>query len=1506
MKSISARLESFASQWRMGLLVQVLALALPLVVALAPAGELAAQDLLQPGETYVTRFSGTASEGGRTVIDVNGTVGSILDVRNPATPPVGQHWRDVPQRLPVTALQVGQVFGVALDGQTPPNVYLTATSAFGLHRNDDNSNWMNGQWGQDGGPATIWKLNAENGYQPEHFADLTLDGRGNTGAALGNIAYDRWHDQLFVSDLETGMIHRLRRNDGSDLGHYDHGTQGRVSFYDVPAGATGALPAVAFNPATEALTAACPFGVFAQTPNCWNFAVFRRRIWGLGVHRDGKSGTVRLYYAVWGSQSFGHPDWAAAGDDQRNAVWSVGLAANGDFSAADVRRELFLPDFFTTPADLMRAGVSNPVADIAFPQCADDNVMILAERGGVRNLGLDAESPFAWPHEARVLRYERDANGVWQPIGRYDVGHYRRGDAPAIRVNATGGAAFGFHYTPSWQIDPAQPDRFLWMTGDNLCSPEGPCTDPASGQRTDTDQVSGEQGAPAELHTAIDAATPETADVPGGSYMVDTDVANDPGRNDATKIGDVAIYEPCGAGQRAEGGVPGGPGIVPPGLVPPGHVPPGGMCPRDLLQIDKTLGECHPEGGLCTFHITVTNVSDEPYVGPIYVNDLVPAGTAPLVPLASAGWNCLPLGGAVISCSSDPTVIPGIPAHGSVSFDIYVGLPPGLPPGTLNCAEIVWPMDAPALPGGDLAPGGTWEVAWVELALIQRGLLGALFFDGVYDAGNPADPTQQAIDNLLGTAPGTGTLAQAQAALFPGSAGLHADCNGDNDRDCVPITPPGQPGQPGRDLGLYKFQQECTTDGAGGFFCRFGIDITNNGPGDYVGPLHLHDALPPAASFQGVAAASPGLAGIACGPVGAAVIDCVVPMPPGVNIPVGGVEWLDVWVHTPAPMNDAQNCVELGLPTHEGDPDNAGNNMACAPLPAPQILLNAPLQGVPDLAVAKTGPAQCTVGGTCTYQVTITNNGPGVYTGPLNVSDLPTGVPGVTFVSASPGWTCTVVGGVGAVSCQHAPVTLNAGQSVTLSITLQLPPTINPNTDVLSNCTWLLDANPQLQQGGSLEGLRKYALSDETPGRADAPSCLVEPLAGRRLAQLTGGTASDATTPRHRKPMSSFRRDGNQQNNHSCTKTRIVIPARAPHYTPPLQLDCWQGWQQVASGWRRAGWEVKLRQEGKQSVLCAHRLATPTPVTPVAPACPTTYRRFDSQRLAPQGWQGFALRVAGQVAGWCARPAPVVEPPRCDAGWRQFDNPRVIPQGWEWTKKTRGAVTIFCAKPRSTQPIRCGACQTPDAKSKACVCNRQCVGGAVLDPRTCTCGACPASRPLRSEPRACVTACNPAAAEQPACTGGRIRRGDLCVCPGKTYWDPKMNRCMAQLRPIPSPVVCTGGQIREGRRCVCPGRTQWDSRAGKCVTRAAGQPTPTERPCPKGQVRVGGKCVPQMVKPVRPLKPLKPLKPIRPIRPSTQTVPELKAKPMLKVQPKLQLQPMQKLQKLQQAAPQIK
>ena len=567
-------------------------------------------DLMRPGDAYVTRFSGIMEQPGSsgqptTVINLQGTVGSIINVRSPRRPPRGEHWFDEPQRKPVTAVEVGQVFGVVLDDAAPPNIYLSATSAFGLHLMPGTQQWMPGQWGAGGGPGTIYRLSRDSGYRPSIFANVTLGGRPNTGPALGNMAFDRIHKVLFVSDLETGMIHSIRAGDGADLGYYDHGVVGRAKFYDAENSAAGSLSAIMFDPRSSARIADCSTGPFERSPECWNFAASGRRVWGLGVRHDVTKNETRLYYAVWSSPTFGNAAaWnTASDDDKRNSVWSIRISTSGNFDLADIRREFLLPDFFVQPNDVNRAGFSQPASDISFSDCSDRPVMLIAERGGIRNLGLSAENPFAFPHEARALRYELDTAGVWRPVGRYDVGYYdRKNDGqPFMRANCAGGIAFGPGYTTDWTVDLTKLDQFVWMTGDSLCSPEGPCHlfgaasasapgDAAQNvsaqinQEGDDSQVHGAQGqaegvfdelmpaaALAPYPTGEGSPYPPTG--PDQSYLIDTDINVDAAgnlieaelvRNDATKIGDIAIYEICLPRQQFAFLQPPEPGAAPP------------------------------------------------------------------------------------------------------------------------------------------------------------------------------------------------------------------------------------------------------------------------------------------------------------------------------------------------------------------------------------------------------------------------------------------------------------------------------------------------------------------------------------------------------------------------------------------------------------------------------------------------------------------------------------------------------------------------------------------------------------------------------------------------------------------------------------------------------------------------------------------------------------------------------------------------------------------------------
>lgn len=425
----------------------------------------------------------------------------------------------------VLARDVGQVFGLAFDeDEEKPNLYMTATSAFGLQivgpddlidgvpdrlwAGAENSEWMNGQWGgfDESGPGSIYKLNGETG-QVSLFANVTLDARENTGAGLGNIAFDAAHSQLFVSDLETGMVHRIDL-DGTDVEQFDHGLLGRP---------TQDLQPVAFDASTGIDIQDDNFNPLA--PDTWNLAAPERRVSGLAVQG------ARLYYAVADGPS----------------VWSVGIDAETGAFLEDPRWELTVSD---DHPDL-------DVSDIVFtPQGA----MILAQRGA-----RDATKDYTQmvdDTEAEVLRYvyespedDPDTPSVWHiepailPVG------FAEGNRAGL-----GGVDLGLGYDERGRFDWRNCSGTLWTTGQNLRLNDDLSDALRSGGMF---RVDGVQGAP-RLYPAAEN-TP-----PWFSYFVDYDGAE---RDDDVRghVGDVEVLGCHGtAGSQSAGGAAGSPADLPP------------------------------------------------------------------------------------------------------------------------------------------------------------------------------------------------------------------------------------------------------------------------------------------------------------------------------------------------------------------------------------------------------------------------------------------------------------------------------------------------------------------------------------------------------------------------------------------------------------------------------------------------------------------------------------------------------------------------------------------------------------------------------------------------------------------------------------------------------------------------------------------------------------------------------------------------------------------------------
>ena len=489
--------------------------------------------IITPGDMAVTGFSGTVFplEGlapgvdplGETFIDIDGASLRIFNIGTPGELPKGQ-LINTPPPFEVKASQIGQVFGLAFDDglregtrDRIPTLYATATSLHGLQvvvpDNDGDgrpervkqgqagASFMSGQFGEEngGGPGSIWKIDGATG-EVSLFADVALDGTPNSGPGLGNIAFDKATRQLFISDLDTGMIHRFDLQ-GTDLGYFDHGQDGRPNH---------GLDAVAHDD-TKRMDITDP-GFETEKPETWGYADKRRLVHGLAVHGR------RLYYA----------------QAEPLQVWSVGINRDGSI-AKDARWELDV-----------NAPESYPVTDMAFDR---HGFLYLAQRGDVQNT-FDYAT-FAKPEKARVLRYYRETPddpttpSIWVEVPQeYAVGF------PNDHRMATGGLDLGYGYDDKGARRRVTCDGTLAKTGDDLRNNPAYIDQLATG------------GATTAIHgvqlTDTRLVRPEN-EPPFKSYFVDYDNRyDDP--DSRGHVGDVEIWRPC-EGRRGYGEVI--PGDVP-------------------------------------------------------------------------------------------------------------------------------------------------------------------------------------------------------------------------------------------------------------------------------------------------------------------------------------------------------------------------------------------------------------------------------------------------------------------------------------------------------------------------------------------------------------------------------------------------------------------------------------------------------------------------------------------------------------------------------------------------------------------------------------------------------------------------------------------------------------------------------------------------------------------------------------------------------------------------------
>ena len=474
-----------------------------------------APGILPAGDAAVAGFSGTAVVGSppggpqrieKTYIDLDGPALRVIGLSRMGGPPQAQLVA-APKTFMVTARQIGQVFSLALDDASPPNIYAAATSAYGLpivvpdadgdgvpdraRRGAPNAAFMPGLFGPviaDGGPGSIWKIDGRTGAVTL-FANVVLNGVPNSGPALGGLAFDRASRQLFVADRDTGMIYRFTL-DGVDRGYFDHGAQ---------ALAAAGLPPIAFD-ARKRLNIESP-AFDTGNPATWAYAPQARRVFGVAVNRG------RFYYAV------------AAG----LRIWSVSILPDGSFGS-DARVEVSVPRSASAGAE---------ISEILFD---DNGDMLVAERG--EPTGAYDYKALAAAGENRVLRFrpkrpdDPPSRELWFPVpSEYAIGF------PLGYRNDNGGIAIGYGYDAAGNINRAVCGGTLWSTGEQLRN----ARDPAIIQRL-------QPGGPLIVDGLQGNATPllrPQNEPPFESYFIDYDDRFDDPQTRGY-LGDVVIPRVCG------------------------------------------------------------------------------------------------------------------------------------------------------------------------------------------------------------------------------------------------------------------------------------------------------------------------------------------------------------------------------------------------------------------------------------------------------------------------------------------------------------------------------------------------------------------------------------------------------------------------------------------------------------------------------------------------------------------------------------------------------------------------------------------------------------------------------------------------------------------------------------------------------------------------------------------------------------------------------------------------
>jgi hypothetical protein len=1063
-----ARLSLMRSRWA------IAAFAASLTLAALPSGSAFAQgsDIFAPGQPVLTGFPGVVAldevpDGSDpldyTFIDLEG-YSLVIQQLLPDAPPEGQ-LIETSSEFGVSAADLGLVFSIAHDdapettGADAPNLYLAATSAYGLHivkpdadgntmrtrTGDPDAEFMAGQWGNADGitgyPGSIWKVDGVTG-EVSLFTTIAA----NSGPSLGDIVFDSGSQQFFVSDLDTGLIYRLAL-DGTILDTFDHGVDGRPEHDLDPVEDDGVTMDVT-DPAFD-----------TEDPSTWGFTQPERRVNGMTVENG------RLYYTALEPQQ----------------VYSARI--NDDGSLGVPRWEFDITDL----------AAPNEFTSIAFDS---KGRLVMAQRGATT--GVYDYSALTQVASSAVVRYERefpddpDTTGIWvETADSYAIGVAEPGN------NAAGGLAFGYGYDDVSGAFDGACGITLWATGDSLrdnADLDPPLDGPA--------YVAGLQGVPRSWVRPLN--DPST-------LSAFTDFDGNTGDDQALlagHVGDVAMWEPCEIGDIHID--PDEPEFLP----PDDYVPP----PTFNLTTEKWASpfKCFDGGAnwWCSFTIRVENTGDVPYWGPITIEDHLPANNpgASMVFWPTPPWACGPTGPTSYECSRGPVLL--FPGDG-VTLKTTVKLPKALVDycHIANVAGVTYPFGfhdddpsddydvgvasiaAPGCvpPGGgtDLllkkvaAPwcfdaGATWNCSYV--VTVQNAgpgnYSGPIQVKDTLDVNVPATvlgpwacaqagPVLTCNINAppVNVPPGwtSGFLVTAKVPKGPGSicelanranisnpVGGPSNAVAGNDFDDATAKIPSLPcfvPQPKTDLQAKKQGLGCGPF-FGGWACQWKITITNVGPDPYLGSLSFKDTSTGAVgnSLPGVAPYCAGTpANVTCNPIGPVFYAPGVPH---------SLTFITAYNNGPS-VCSATNTLTIVDPSPGSAQNPAGNDSATLN----QVIPNPACAGLPVVNIIKTAKGcaadPSSTDWLCKFEIKVKNVGGAQQPGPIvfkDFNDKPTTFNTPACVPTGMHWTCT------------RPNPLNVGATWTVQATTRVDPLSVSVADCnVLNSVWItnpLNADP--------------------------------------------------------------------------------------------------------------------------------------------------------------------------------------------------------------------------------------------------------------------------------------------------------------------------------------------------------------------------------------------------------------------------------------------------------------